>query len=606
MTNVKKLFINIFSSGEANKQLNISPIDTDTAKSSDHTNIQLQRFADAHRVQNSLLVWLDGHVDAVNDTICRNNIILLQRIFNSVNTFTDSKQCTDFLKNLIDEKAFMIISGTLGRCIVSKIHDLCQVDSIYIFCMNKTEHEQWANEWSKIKGVFTDILSICEALQQAARQCEQDAISISCVPTNGNLQNQTFDQHNQSFMYTQVLKEILLTISSKQTDFKEFIEYCQQLFIGKQSELEVIDKLKRKYHKKNAIRWYTRDCFLYKMLNQALLWMEIDTIFKMSFFVRDLHQQIERLHSKQFSTHRNVQSFSVYRGQRFSINYFQQMQIEKGGFLSFNNFLSTSKNRDVSLRFAQPTSDDRNAIGVLFVMIIDPSISSTPFASISDISRYRTENEILFSTHTVFRIGNINPTKEDARLLEIELTQISNNDHKLCALTKRIREETEGYTGWDRLGRFFIKLGLSDKAQQVYESLLETAFDDYEKANFYNQLGWTQDKQDEYEKAISYYKRVLAITERFYPDALTDLASAYSNISVVYNRMGDYSNALSFQEKALEIRQKIFHSSHPELAHSYNNLGLIYFKKGDLSNAQTFLEKAFEMRQKIFLQIILI
>jgi hypothetical protein len=84
-------------------------------------------------------------------------------------------------------------------------------------------------------------------------------------------------------------------------------------------------------------------------------------------------------------------------------------------------------------------------------MNIDPSISSTPFASISDISYYRTENEILFSMHTVFRMVNIKQTIENDRLWEVELTQISDNDHELCALTKRMRDETEGTTGWDRL-----------------------------------------------------------------------------------------------------------------------------------------------------------
>jgi hypothetical protein len=223
-------------------------------------------------------------------------------------------------------------------------------------------------------------------------------------------------------MYTQVLKEILLKILFKSTDFKEFIEYCQQLFINNKSELNTIDKLKHKYRKKNPISMYTHECFLYKMLNRALRLMEIDTIIKMSFFIRDLHEQIKELHSKQFSYHHSVKPFSVYRGQCLSINDFQKMYKAKDGILSFNNFLSTSTDRDVSLTFAQRTLENRNSIGVLFVMNIDPSISSTPFASISDISYYRTDNEILFSMHTVFRMVNIKQTIENDRLWEVELT----------------------------------------------------------------------------------------------------------------------------------------------------------------------------------------
>ena len=63
----------------------------------------------------------------------------------------------------------MIISGALGQHIVPVVHNMSQVDSIFIFCSNKQYHEQWTKEWSKIKGVFTKITPICEALKQAAQ-----------------------------------------------------------------------------------------------------------------------------------------------------------------------------------------------------------------------------------------------------------------------------------------------------------------------------------------------------------------------------------------------------------------------------------------------------
>ena len=41
-------------------------------------------------------------------------------------------------------------------------------------------------------------------------------------------------------------------------------------------------------------------------------------------------------------------------------------------------------------------------------MTIDPAQSTTPFASIIDVSYFRgQEDEVLFSMHTVFRIGTI-------------------------------------------------------------------------------------------------------------------------------------------------------------------------------------------------------
>jgi hypothetical protein len=54
---------------------------------------------------------------------------------------------------------------------------MSQVDCIFRFCSDKKSHEQWVKEWPKIKSVFTEITPICEALKQAALQCEHDAIN---------------------------------------------------------------------------------------------------------------------------------------------------------------------------------------------------------------------------------------------------------------------------------------------------------------------------------------------------------------------------------------------------------------------------------------------
>jgi hypothetical protein len=81
----------------------------------------------------------------------------------------------------------------------------------------------------------------------------------------------------------------------------------------------------------------------------------------------------------------------------------------KGGLISFNNFLSTSKKENITRIYARRAMNDSGLIGVVFKMVIDPWVSSTPFALINDVSFFKSsEQEILFSMHTVFRIGNIN------------------------------------------------------------------------------------------------------------------------------------------------------------------------------------------------------
>ena len=138
------------------------------------SSIKSDRLPYTRTIQNFLLVWLDGSIDEINNEDCRNTITKLRQVMNTVNTFTDVDECIDFINDIKEEKIFMISSGAFGQTTVPIVHDNPQVNAIYIFCGNKTRHEQWAKQWSKVKGVFTDITPICEALKQAAQDCDQN------------------------------------------------------------------------------------------------------------------------------------------------------------------------------------------------------------------------------------------------------------------------------------------------------------------------------------------------------------------------------------------------------------------------------------------------
>ncbi len=101
------------------------------------------------------------------------------------------------------------------------------------------------------------------------------------------------------------------------------------------------------------------------MLNRALRLMEVDLVIKMGFFVRDLHNHIAAVHSEQYGGYHHSDSFIVYRGQGLCQTDFEQLMKTQGGLLAFNNFLSTSKNHDISLRFARRTIRTFNLVGVL-------------------------------------------------------------------------------------------------------------------------------------------------------------------------------------------------------------------------------------------------
>jgi hypothetical protein len=128
-----------------------------------------------------------------------------------------------------------------------------QVTAIYILTGNMNRHEQWIQQWSKIKGVFTDIKPICEALRKAVQEGDENTISMSFVATNDDGSNKNSNELDQSFIYSQILKEILLTIDFQSQHIKECIIYCREQFEDNPVELKNVDKLEQEYRRHTPI-----------------------------------------------------------------------------------------------------------------------------------------------------------------------------------------------------------------------------------------------------------------------------------------------------------------------------------------------------------------
>ncbi|CAF1540704.1 unnamed protein product, partial [Rotaria sp. Silwood1] len=430
--------------------------------------------------ENFLLIWLDVNFNESEEDY-KKAIQHLRLVVTTVTIFKDVDECIDFLTDIHNEKVLMIVSSALAPHIIPIIQECPQLVSIYILCDNQSIHEEWAKIIPKVKGIYTQIEPICDALQIDRRNCDQDMISIS------------FNRIDPLFMYTQLLKEALLEIEDDDVkSIKELVEYCR---LQSDASEKTLEKIEEEYRKHSPIWWYTGPYFIYSMLNCGLRQMDVDIILKMGFFIRHLHQHIKELHREQQGNMPTI--FQVFRGQGLSMEDFEKMKKTKGGLMSFNNFLSTSRNRQISFNnFARPAAFNPNSVGVLFIMNIDTNIctnSSTPFAEVSKVGFYKDqEEEILFSTHAIFRINRIERIHDNHcdQLYEVNLTIVGNDNHELNTLTAHIRKELGDYTGWSRLGFILIKVGEPAKAEQLYQILVAKASSDQGRAEYNNQLGW--------------------------------------------------------------------------------------------------------------------
>ncbi|CAF4222907.1 unnamed protein product, partial [Rotaria sordida] len=294
-----------------------------------------------------------------------------------------------------------------------------------------------------------------------------------------------------------------------------------------------------------------------------------------------------------------TKEITVYRGKAMAEEDFNK--IKQGGLLSFNNFLSTSTDRTVAIGFIQEGLEPNSKkIGVLFKMNIDRSSasSSAPFARINEHSYFKKENEILFSMHTVFRVHQIEEKKHDGiKFWRAKLTLTNaNDDQQLSTLMKRIRQEITG-TGWQKMGTLLWKLGENNKAEQLYNMLLNEASNENDESYCYHRLGVIKNDLGQYNEAIKFYQKSLDIEEKTLPPNHPDLATSYNNIGSVYNKMGEYSKALSSHEKSLAINKIAHPPNHPNLATSYNNIGSVYNKMGEYSKALSSYERSVEIKK---------
>ncbi|CAF3913270.1 unnamed protein product [Rotaria sp. Silwood1] len=429
-------------------------------------------------------------------------------------------------------------------------------------------------------------------------------------------------------MYVRLLREILVSMDTSNSDIRrELIIECCKRYANDSLELTYVDELDVEYTAERAIWWYTRPTFMYRMLNQALFTQDVDIMYKMRFFIKDLHQQLEALHSDYIKT-LSSKCITVYRGVSLPDDTFEQIQQNIDGLISFNTFLSTSTERRVALAFASQKLKQPGIQSVLFNMMIDIEQCRSPFADIQQLSEVKGEKEILFSMGTMFRIHNIE--KLSNGIWEVKLVLNAVDDIQLHQLTEHMRAELQGPQPLFTLGRLMKTLGQYDKAKYFYrilmnevmsnpadiaqlysdlgtismdERLYSEAFKYFQKsimdhpdtAQCYSNLGLAYGELGQYEKAHEHLHHALELDRNTNP-SLQNCATRFNNLGTVYYKQKHFDEAKQHYEQALKLRMQCLPATHDHIAQSYSNIGAVLYVKGDYTGAYDSFIKAFEIK----------
>jgi hypothetical protein len=96
------------------------------------------------------LVWLDSSVNTSQENLDGQKSI--QSSIDRLKTFDNVNKCEEYIRSISqDERIILIVSGRLGREITPRIHQLRQISTIYVYCLDKSANKQWAEQYKKVK-----------------------------------------------------------------------------------------------------------------------------------------------------------------------------------------------------------------------------------------------------------------------------------------------------------------------------------------------------------------------------------------------------------------------------------------------------------------------
>ncbi|CAF1153702.1 unnamed protein product [Adineta ricciae] len=242
--------------------------------------------------ENYAIIWLDADFSDQNG-IHKSGLEQLENLAGRIETFTESNECIDFITHELDTKLLLIVSDSFGAQLISILDDMPQIQSVYIFSTNSEPCVSWTKDYSKVRGIYKDIVSLCQIIKRDIRIIEYNLTPISIYLSRFSTNDQnTLDP---TFMYCQILKEIFLDMEYGKEAKQNLVELCRKEYATSIVGLRVIAEFERDYDKHTPVWWYTRDCFVYRMLNKALRTHHIEVINKFAFFIKDLHRQLEQL-----------------------------------------------------------------------------------------------------------------------------------------------------------------------------------------------------------------------------------------------------------------------------------------------------------------------
>ncbi|CAF1468897.1 unnamed protein product [Adineta ricciae] len=518
---------------------------------------------------------------------------------------------------------------------LSTFHQFRQIHAIYILNSSSQPIQIDKQTYSKLVDIFTDESVLIEQLRQdiLLTYISDFPIDISILEDMKNQQSLTnLDNTALMFLWNQAFIHYLVNSPLLPMDMnklkEKMLRQCRLEYATNKAQLITIDDFERNFIYDDAVKWYTKPSFVYRLVNKAFRTRNINLICKFRYFIIFLHDQLAKLNKIQRKENYPV----LYRAQKMEKNELKNLKSNVGNLIATSTIMSATRSRNVAEVYVTP-----NETNVMFEIHIPNGAIDTcfPFADISQFSAIPDDDETLFFAGSVFRIESV--VEDDDSLKTVKITLVN----QTISLTKQfvdllemdlpglIDEQLTHTSYW---ARFFTKTDDFNLMKNYYMFLTgeKWSFEMILTGRIGIDFHYLFRNLGKYEKFIEYYKQLLLdrnfinqqkfivlniligcnylyLGEHY--DAFTHYGLAFSLLDEnhrltgeLYHHIGDvwnatraFKNALSCYCESLRILTNCCVKDY-NIARLYRKMSNVYRnEENDLVAAKYYEEKAEEL-----------
>ncbi|CAF0916380.1 unnamed protein product [Didymodactylos carnosus] len=323
-----------------------------------------------------VLIWFDENMASdASDTKTK-----FSKITDHVQFYTSQEKFLEYISSIENRSktVFLIVAGKSTKDILTKIHSSKHIHSVYIYCFRCDRYQPLMVEFNKIKGIFDDAHDLILILKSDIEQIAHLTV-FNFYNTAKQKSTRDLNIESAEFIWFQLLQEMLLKLPYHTEQAKhEFLTLCRNYYRGiNEEEMINIDQFEREYKSENAINEYTKDYFLFRIINQALRTEDVAQLYALRYYIVDLClnliEQSKKYKQSNIATQSTIQ---VFRGLKLTIDEVDKLKkiLEDGGLIAANTFLSTSYCPKVAQLFANAKCGRRPASSIVravFEIIVD-------------------------------------------------------------------------------------------------------------------------------------------------------------------------------------------------------------------------------------------